>query len=148
VQWVFLLMALVAGCGISLQSVINAELGRGLGHPVSAAFVSFAVGTLALFVYVLATRLPLATPAKLAALPWWTWVFGGLIGAYFVSAAASLAPRLGVTVFFMTVVAGQLGMALLLDHFGWLGLSERPVSAGRLAGIALMVAGIYLTRRF
>jgi transporter family-2 protein len=148
VQWIFLIMAVAAGCGISLQAVINAELGRGLGHPVSAALLSFAVGTAALFLYVLAMRLPLPTLGKLAAVPFWAWFAGGLIGAYFVSAATSLAPRLGVTVFFMSVVAGQLGMAILLDHFGWLNLSERPVTAGRLAGVALMVAGIYLTRRF
>jgi len=39
-------------------------LGRGLGHPVSAALVSFAVGTLALLAYVTVTRAPFPTVAK------------------------------------------------------------------------------------
>lgn len=147
-QWIFLLMAVVAGFGIAMQPIINAELGRGLGHPVSAAMVSFAVGTLILMAYVLALRLPLPTVARLSAVPWWTWLAGGLLGAYFVSASTALAPRLGVTVFIMTVMAGQLVMAMVLDHIGWLNLPERPVTAGRLAGFALVVAGLYLTRRF
>jgi len=141
-------MALAAGCGVSLQAAVNAELGRGLGHPVTAALVSFAVGTVALLAYVTVMRLPVPSVGKFAAIPWWAWVAGGCIGAYFVSAATALAPRLGVTVFFMSVVAGQIGMAILLDHFGWLNLTERPVTAGRLAGVALMLVGIYLTRRF
>jgi len=148
VQWVFLLMAVAAGCGIAMQPVINAELGRSLGHPVSAAMVSFAVGTLVLLIYVLVARLPLPTGARLSPVPWWILLAGGCLGAYFVSASTALTPRLGVTVFVMTVVAGQLAMAMVLDHFGWLSLAERPVSAGRIAGLALVVAGIYLTRRF
>lgn len=147
-QWVFLFMAVAAGCGIAMQPVINAELGRGLGHPVSAAMVSFAAGTVVLLAYVLALRLPLPTPSRLSVVPWWTWVAGGLLGAYFVSASTALAPRLGMTVFVMIVLAGQLAMAMLLDHLGWLSLPERPVTAGRLAGLALVVAGVYLTRRF
>ena len=147
-QWLFLLMAILAGGGLAMQATINAELGRGLGHPVSAAMVSFAVGTLILFAYVLVLRLPLPTLAKLGAVPWWTWMAGGALGAYFVSAATSLAPRLGVTVLFMAIVAGQLSIAILLDHKGWLSLPERPATAGRLIGVALMFLGIYLTRRF
>jgi transporter family-2 protein len=147
-QWVFLSMAVLAGGGLALQAAINANLGRELGHPVSAAMLSFAVGTLLLFAYVLVLRLPLPSLGRISALPWWSWLAGGFLGAYFVSASTTLAPRLGVAVFFMAMVAGQITVAILLDHKGWLGLPERPVSAGRLAGVACMIAGIYLTRRF
>ena len=147
-QWLFLLMAILAGGGLAMQATINAELGRGLGHPVSAAMVSFAIGTLVLFAYVLILRLPLPSLAKLGTIPWWIWLAGGFLGAYFVSAATSLAPRLGVAVLFMAIVAGQIAVAILLDHKGWLSLPERPVTAGRLLGVALMFLGIYLTKRF
>jgi len=45
------------------------------------------------------------------------------------------------------VLAGQLGMALLLDHFGWAGFRQASISVGKLAGLALIVAGIWLIRR-
>jgi transporter family-2 protein len=45
------------------------------------------------------------------------------------------------------VLAGQLSMALTLDHFGWAGFREAPISPGKLAGLLLIVAGIWLIRR-
>jgi len=45
------------------------------------------------------------------------------------------------------VIAGQLGMAVLLDHFGWAGFREAPISLGKIAGLALIGGGIWLIRR-
>jgi transporter family-2 protein len=38
-------------------------------------------------------------------------------------------------------------MALLLDHFGALGLPREPINLGRIAGVALVFAGVVLVRR-
>jgi transporter family-2 protein len=45
------------------------------------------------------------------------------------------------------VLAGQLGMALLLDHFGWAGFRQSSISLGKLGGLALIVAGVWMIRR-
>ncbi|MDH0894770.1 MULTISPECIES: DMT family transporter [unclassified Pseudomonas] len=45
------------------------------------------------------------------------------------------------------VLAGQLGMALLLDHHGWAGFRESPLTLGKVLGLALIVGGIWLIRR-
>ena len=150
-QWAYLLMAIAAGACLPLQVGVNSALARGLGNPVSAALVSFAVGTAALFAYVLVLRLPLPSPGLSRAatvLPWWLWIGGGFLGAYFVSSAIYLAPKVGATVLFMTIIFGQLLVALLLEHKGLMGFPERTISLGRIAGIALMIAGVFLTRRF
>ena len=147
-QWGYLLMAMVAGACLPLQVGVNSALARGLENPVSAALVSFAVGTAALLAYVLAMRYPLPGFARAAALPWWIWIGGGFLGAYFVSSAIFLAPKIGATVLFMTIITGQLLVAVFLEHKGLMGFPERPAGLGRFAGIALMVAGVYLTRRF
>ena len=147
-QWGYLLMAMTAGACLPLQVGVNSALARGLENPVSAALVSFAVGTAALLAYVLAMRYPVPGMSRAAALPWWIWIGGGFLGAYFVSSAIYLAPRLGATVLFMTIITGQLLFALLLESKGLMGFPERSLSAGRFAGIALMIAGVYLTRRF
>ncbi len=149
-QWVYLLIAMAAGACLPLQVGVNSALARALGNPVSAALLSFAVGTAALFAYVLVLRLPLPSPglARAASLPWWIWIGGGFLGAYFVSSAIYLAPKLGATMLFMTIISGQLLVALLLEHKGLMGFPERPISLGRVAGVTLMIAGVFLTRRF
>jgi len=147
-QWGYLLMAMAAGACLPLQVGVNSALARGLENPVSAALVSFAVGTMALLANVLAMRFPIPGIARAAAMPWWIWIGGGFLCAYFVSSAIFLAPRIGATVLFMTIITGQLLVALLLEYKGFMGFPERSISVGRVAGIALMVAGVYLTRRF
>ena len=147
-QWGYLLMAMAAGACLPLQVGFNSALARGLENPVSAALVSFAVGTMALLAYVLAMRYPVPGLNRAAALPWWIWIGGGFLGAYFVSSAIYLAPRIGATVLFMTIITGQLLVALLLEYKGFMGFPERSISLGRVAGIALMIAGVYMTRRF
>ena len=58
------------------------------------------------------------------------------------------APRLGAVVLIAAVVAGQSVSSVLADQFGWVGFREHPVSAGRLAGLALVFAGVGLVRMF
>jgi len=55
---VLLLIALVAGMLAPLQAGLNGKMGRVIESPVYAALISFAVGTLVLFCYSLATRAP------------------------------------------------------------------------------------------
>jgi transporter family-2 protein len=38
-------------------------------------------------------------------------------------------------------------MALVLDHNGWVGFREAPITAGKAAGLAMIVGGIWLIRR-
>ncbi|MBX9872985.1 MAG: DMT family transporter, partial [Burkholderiaceae bacterium] len=45
------------------------------------------------------------------------------------------------------VLAGQLTTAMLLDHFGALGFAQKSISLGRVGGLGLILAGIWLIRR-
>ena len=81
------------------------------------------------------------------ALPWYAWV-GGLYGAIFVVAAAWGVPRLGVATTIILMVAGQLLLSVVLDHFGVMGMPKQPISLGRVAGIGLVIAGVLMVRRF
>ena len=62
-------------------------------------------------------------------------------------AAAWGVPRLGVAMTITLMVAGQLALSLLLDHFGALGVPRQPLNLGRIAGVALVFAGVLLVRR-
>lgn len=140
-----ILIVFIAGGMLALQAPTNAILARAGGSAVLAALISFAVGTAALLVAWLASgHRPAAAP--FANVPWYAWL-GGLYGAFFVAVAAYAAPRIGLASLITIGIAGQIAMALLLDHVGALGLPRDPISLGRIAGAALVVAGVVLVRR-
>jgi bacterial/archaeal transporter family-2 protein len=137
---------LLGGALLSIQAPLNAQLAKALGSPINAALTSFLVGTCALCVIAAAQRsAPDAAAAR--ALPWYAWV-GGLCGAVFVSAAAYTAPRIGVATMLSLAIAGQLVTAMLLDHYGALGIPQHAVSPGRIAGVALVMLGVLVVRKY
>jgi transporter family-2 protein len=83
----------------------------------------------------------------IASFPAWLLV-GGLIGAQFLLVSLLAAPRLGVATTVAVLIAGQLAAALVVDHYGWLGVPRQPLGPLRLLGAALLVAGVVLIRRF
>lgn len=137
--------SVIGGMLTATQGPTNAMLARPLNSPVNAAFVSFAVGTAVLAVLVLALRIKPDLQGA-ASLPWYAWM-GGVYGVGFVCAAAFSAPRLGVATTITLMVAGQLIISMILDHFGAFGIEPRPISFGRIAGIALVALGVLLVRR-
>ncbi|MBS1598232.1 MAG: DMT family transporter [Bacteroidetes bacterium] len=146
-RFVFIIMALLLGAILPLQATINTRLSKIVGGPVVSAFVSFSVGTIALLLYLLITR-----QIKLDTIPfressWWMWI-GGLLGAFFVAGIVVLLPRLGVALSFSLVVAGQMAIAILFDHYGWIGTTVREISLGKIAGAILLIAGVFLIRKF
>lgn len=142
----FLLLALLIGVFLPVQAGVNAQLRVGLGHPLLAAATSFAVGTVALVACAAAVRTPVPALAALGRMPWWYWT-GGLLGAIYILAAVVLAPRLGAANLVAAIVAGQLMASLALDHFGLVGYPRHPLTLARVAGAALLLAGLMLIQR-
>ena len=140
-----MIAVVLAGGATALQAPTNAKLMGAVGSPVNAAFVSFAVGTVALGLLALALQTRPDVGA-MKALPWWAWM-GGLYGCAFVVSAAWGVPRLGVATTITVMIAGQLLLSLALDHFGALGVEKQPLSLGRIAGVALVIGGVVLVRR-
>ena len=143
--WIMMLLVTLAGGATALQAPTNARLAGAVASPVNAAFVSFLVGTaaLGLLALTLQTR---PDAAAMKALPWWVWI-GGLYGAIFVVSAAWAVPRLGVAMTVILMVAGQILISVLLDHFGALGVPKQPLNLTRLLGVLLVFGGVLLVRR-
>ena len=147
VNLLYLLLAAAAGAMLPVQAGVNAQLARFVGGPVRASFVSFLVGTIALLALSIAIAKPLPSGSKLGGTPWWVWV-GGLLGAFYVVGVITSAPRLGAVALIAAVIAGQTVCSVLADQFGWVGFPEQPATPGRLAGLALVFAGVALVRIF
>jgi bacterial/archaeal transporter family-2 protein len=145
--WLYLLFAFVAGAVIPVQAGVNAQLAQWVHSPVRAALVSFVVGTIALLVIAAFVFRPYPSAHRLGSAPWWVWV-GGLLGAFYVAGSIVTAPKLGAATLIALVVAGQTVASLLVDQFGWVGFAERHISAGRVAGMLLVLTGVALVRVF
>ena len=138
-----LIMAVVGGC-IALQAPINAGLGRNTGT-FAAATISFAVGTVLLFSIVVVTG-KAGGLGHVAHVNWYL-LLGGALGAAYVFSALVLVSHIGAGAVAAATVTGQLTTSVILDRIGFLGLEQTSLSASRLAGVGLLLAGTYLVVR-
>ena len=142
---IFALLAVGAGGCIALQASANGRFRQNLGeNPQFALWAAFfsILGTFATAVTVMLVLRPTApSAAAIRDTQWWNWI-GGPLGALIVLAGAALTRELGAALFIALVVGGQLLCSLALDHFALLGLNQQPITAGRVLGAALVVAGV------
>lgn len=137
----FALLAAAAGACIALQASANGMFRRNVGDPWYPAFFSIC-GTFVTAILVMLLLRPAAPSGEtLRSTQWWNWV-GGPLGAAIVLAGTALTPRLGAAAFIALVVGGQLVCSVVLDHFALMGLSEQPITLGRVAGVVLVIAGV------
>lgn len=141
-----LLIALLAGALLPVQTGINTELRARLGHPVLAATASMSVSVASLLAC--AAWLRLARPAwsSLVHVPWWCWL-GGALGALYLGVSLTLAPRLGAASLISALVAGQMFASIVVDHFGLVGYRVRPADWRQLIGAALVTVGVVMMQR-
>ena len=142
-----LLVALIAGAVLPVQTAVNNKMAVTLGSAVLGALVSFAVGTLSILIYSVVSGESLGSLPTARDAPAIAWI-GGLLGAFFVTATIILLPRIGVAMTISLIIAGQMITALIMDHFGLLGLEVQQISALRIIGMVLISLGVVLIRRY
>ncbi len=111
------LISFAAGALVSTQPALNGQIANHTGQPAAATMVNFIVGFITLVVvYAVAHQvnpqsfyvppMPLENPV--------IWL-GGPFGVMFVLTASFMAKTLGVFLFTLTSVVGQLSGAILMD---------------------------------
>jgi bacterial/archaeal transporter family-2 protein len=141
----YYVFAIAAGAMLPFQFGVNAQLASWMGSPLRATLVSFLVGAAVLLAATLAFARGVSGGRELGAAPWWVWV-GGALGAFYVLGSVVTAPRLGAAALFAFILAGQAAASLAVDHYGWVGFTENPITPGRLLGMALVAAGVAAVR--
>jgi transporter family-2 protein len=139
-----ILTALVGGL-IALQAPINSMLGKATGS-FQAAFLSFAIGTVVLAVIAAFAKGGFGTMGEARSLSW-VYLTGGLLGAAYVTTVLVTVRELGAGPVVAATIAGQLSASVVLDQFGMLGLPKDPITLGKVVGIVLLAAGVYLVVR-
>jgi len=133
--------AVVSGGLVAYQQDINGSLAVSLDDAVLAAVVSFGTGLLVVALVVAVRRSARSRVADLRSLPWWCRL-GGLGGASLVAAGAAAAPRIGIALFTVGMVAGSTLGGMLVDVIGLGPGGAHAPSAPRLLGAALCLAAI------
>jgi transporter family-2 protein len=138
----FAALAIAAGATAAIQSAANSGLKAhiGIGNALLVNTTLVLIGTIVLWI---------ATGAQTTffhpAAPWSLYV-GGVCGFATIAALALAFPKLGAAWAIAMMVLGQGIAALAIDHFGLLGMPRDPVTATRLAGVALVAAGVVVMR--
>lgn len=141
----FATIMFLTGVGIPILAALNGGLGTRLGAPMAASMILFGLAFLIATTGALLTgsagqiRFTSDIPAH--------FYFGGLFVAFYVIAVTFIAPKFGVGNAIFFVLVGQLVSAATIDHFGLFGAMRSAIDMKRVAGIALMIAGVYLARR-
>lgn len=143
------LLAIVLGASVALQSRTNSELAKRSGDPFFASAASFSVGT------VLITLAVALLPAGRRGLhrawhafrhdrqPFWLFL-GGLSGSWLVLTQTFTVGPLGVALFTVAIVAGQTSSGLLIDRIGMGNMPAKPFTARRLVGAALALIAVLI----
>ena len=139
-----IIIMLAAGIGVPVLAALNAALGRQIGSPAVAAAVLFLIAFGVAAGTALVTN-PQAV-AKLASAPRHLFL-GGVLVAFYVLSITWIAPTMGVGNAVFLVLLGQLISAAAIDHFGLFTAQASPLTLTRMAGIALMAAGVFVTQK-
>lgn len=131
---VMYLLAIIAGAALSLEGAIYGELGKNIGQLESSLY-NFAIGSIILALLVLFWgKGSLSTVTKA---PKWM-LLGGVLGTIYLTIIVIVAPKLGIAITMIAVVAGQLVSSMLIEHKGWLGSQLVRVNRYHIASIAFL----------
>lgn len=139
--FLIILIGLAGGIAVGLQSPLASIISQRLGLFESVFIVHIGGAIIAL--------IPLLVfgGGKLSlwrTLPW--YVLGaGIFGLVVIGSISYMIPRVGIAAAITTIVAGQLLVGTILDHFGLLGAAGRSMDMTRAFGLAVVLAGVWLT---
>jgi bacterial/archaeal transporter family-2 protein len=131
-----------AGGLVAMQAPINSALGKAVGSLPAASF-SFAIGLVALVGITFVSGEGFGQIGEIGGLSWY-YLIGGLLGAVYVTTVLISVRTLGAGGVTAATIAGQLTMSVIIDQLGILGIAQRQLTPGRVIGVALLAAGVYL----
>lgn len=143
---VLILLVVLAGAAMPLESALNAKVGQTMQSPAFAALVSFAVGAAICLLLTVSGVMGRPQLGQAGTLPWWVWT-GGALGAMIVVVSLVAVRQVGAAVLITATVLGQVALALAMDAGGWLGVPKVPLNLWRVLGGLLVCVGVVLTTR-
>ena len=136
-----ILIGLAGGIAVGLQSPMASMITQRLGVFESIFIVHLGGALLALIPILIYSGGKLSQWRNV---PW--YVLGaGTFGLIVIGAVSYMIPRIGIAGAITCIVAGQLLVSTMLDHFGLLGVATRSLDSTRAIGLAVVLVGVWLT---
>ncbi len=136
-----IIIGLLGGMAIGLQGPFSSIMGQRLGI-LESVFIVHAGGAVAALIPLL--LLGASNLGGWHTLPWYV-LLSGVLGMVVVASMAYMIPHIGAAPAVVLIVAGQLFMGSLLDHFGLFGLALKPLDVQRMVGLCTVAVGVWLT---
>lgn len=138
------LSAVIAGAAMSVQGVMNTRLGDKVGVLETNVVVQSIGLLLALLVAFFFGR---GDIRLIGQAPWYSWLGGVLAPVITITVMLSIAD-LSPTIAISAILLSQLGVAALIDAFGWLGAQQAAFTWQKIVGLVLMAAGVLFMKVF
>ena len=133
-------LLLLGGMAIAAQSSINGTLSVRT-DVLTTAWLTNVVASIILLLLVIFFEPPQA--ATMFSVPTWQ-LTGALFGNFSMVAIVIAVPRIGTAATIVAIIAGQIIMGLMVDHFGWFGNTRIVLDYKRILAIALLAGALYL----
>src|SRR3712207_2896669 len=142
----YLIVFLVGAC-VPLQAGLNNRLGKAIGSPMIATLITFLIGAIAVLVYLPFSKESFSW-ATVKSLPVYLLLGGGVLGALFVTISMLALRHIGMALMFGLLVAGQVIISVLLDHYHVLVAEQHSINLWRILCIAMIIAGVVIVQKF
>ena len=136
-----LFFGLIGGVAVGLQGPLASLMSQKIGTLESVFYIHLG-GTLAALIPLLfygGRNL-----SRWREVPWYA-LGAGALGLIVIAAMSYMVPRVGVAPAVVLIVAGQLLVSVVLDHYGLLGAHSRPFDLTRALGLLLVFLGVWVT---
>lgn len=133
-----IIYSLLAGVLISVQSVFNTRLSEKAGFWFTNTWVHGTGFALSLIIMLILKDGSLSKLYTVNKLYWLGGACGVIIVFSVMQGITALGPAYSVAILLIT----QLLVALLIDSLGLFGIDKVPLSANKLIGIGIMIAGV------
>ena len=140
---VIIVIGLIGGMAVGLQAPMSSIISQRLGV-LESIFIIHLGGALVVL-------LPLLYfgGGKLGnwrTVPWYA-LCAGAFGLVVIFSMSYMIPRIGVATALIILLAGQIFIGSILDHFGLLGAAVRPLDLTRVLGLGVVLAGGWLAMK-
>ncbi len=138
---VIIRIGLVGGIAVGVQSPLSSMISQRLGVIESIFIIHLggAIAALIPLIYYGGGKI-----SNWRTVPWYA-LCAGVFGLVVIFSMSYMIPRVGVATALIILLAGQLFIGTILDHFGLLGAIQRPLEFSRIFGLAIVLAGVWLT---
>lgn len=138
-----LLLPIAAGAAIATQSVLNNNIGKKVGMLEVVILVHLFGLIVSLLIYFVKGESDIVTLISTAS---WKAVIAGMLGIIITYSIAASISNIGVLETIMISITVQMVLSKVIDHFGILGVTQKPININEVIALGCFILGVILLR--